>query len=104
MTKPNMILFDYGQTLCTERWDDPLGGHRAVLAAAAENPRHITPEQLEEAFRAMDGVVSRLTEDPWQTGPELCWHAFARAVFESLELKFDLDYQQIGRASCRERV
>ena len=95
MTKPKMILFDYGQTLCTERWDDPLGGHRAVLAAATSNPRHITPEQLEEAYHAMDGVVSRLAEDPWKTGPELCWHAFARAIFESLDLKFDLDYQQL---------
>lgn len=104
MTKPKMILFDYGQTLCTERWDDPLGGHRAVLAAATENPRHITPEQLEEAYHAMDGVVSRLAEDPWKTGPELCWHAFARAIFESLELKFTLDYQQLEELHWYERT
>lgn len=104
MTKPKMILFDYGQTLCTERWDDPLGGHRAVLAAATENPRHITPEQLEEAYHAMDGVVSRLAEDPWKTGPELCWHAFARAIFESLDLKFDLDYQQLEELHWYERT
>lgn len=86
MKKPQMILFDYGQTICTERWDDPLGGCRAVLEAAVENPRGVTPEQLDAAFWAMDTSLFRLSKDPWQTGPELCWHAFARSVFESLEL------------------
>ena len=46
----------------------------------------------------------RLAEDPWKTGPELCWHAFARAIFESLDLKFDLDYQQLEELHWYERT
>lgn len=104
MKKPQMILFDYGQTLCTERWDNPLGGSRAVLEAAVENPRGVTPEQLDQAFWAMDKALFRLSEDPWKTGPELCWHAFARSVFESLELKFSLGYQELEELFWYERT
>lgn len=104
MKKPQMILFDYGQTICTERWDDPLGGCRAVLEAAVENPRGVTPEQLDAAFWAMDTSLFRLSKDPWQTGPELCWHAFARSVFESLELKFSVGYQELEELFWYERT
>ena len=83
MKKPKMILFDYGETLCTEYWGDPLGGCRAVLAAASANPKGVTEEQLLAQFQAIDRDLTRLPSDPWQTGPELRWQSFARYVFES---------------------
>lgn len=97
MKKPKMILFDYGETLCTEFWGDPLGGCRAVLAAASANPKGVTEEQLLAQFQAIDRDLTRLPSDPWQTGPELRWQSFARYVFESLALEFppELDYQSL---------
>ena len=95
MKKPKFVFFDYGQTLCTELWEDPRRGYRRILEAARENPHGVTEEELAAAFRRTDERLRRLSEDPWQTGPELSWQAYARYTLESLDLAFDIGYQEL---------
>ena len=45
---PEMVIFDYGQTLADEGDYDAVRGNRAVLSMAVKNPRGITAEQLQE--------------------------------------------------------
>ena len=49
MKKPKFVFFDYGQTLCTELWEDPRRGYRRILEAARENPHGVTEEELAAA-------------------------------------------------------
>ena len=58
MTRPKMILFDYGGTLLCEPDWDILRGERAILEHAVSNPRGCTPEMLAEWERA--SMLSRL--------------------------------------------
>ena len=44
---PEMVIFDYGQTLVDEGDYDAVRGNRAVLSMAVKNPRGITAEQLQ---------------------------------------------------------
>lgn len=53
MQKPEMILFDYGDTLVHICSSDHLRGHRAIFPYIAGNPRHVTPEQVTERCDAL---------------------------------------------------
>ena len=46
MNLPKMILFDYGETLLSERNIDFLRGERVVFYYLQENPRQVTPEEV----------------------------------------------------------
>ena len=46
MNLPKMILFDYGETLLSERNIDFLRGERAVFSYLQETPRQVTPEEV----------------------------------------------------------
>ena len=46
ITRPRMILFDYGGTLlCEPEWD-MLRGEKALFEHVVSNPHHYTPEEL----------------------------------------------------------
>ena len=45
---PEMILFDYGQTLIDETDYDTIRGNHAVLQRAVSNPRQINALQLQK--------------------------------------------------------
>ena len=51
MKRPEMMIFDYGHTLCYEPEQDYLRGWRAAMEHAVANPRGIMPEQLYEYSR-----------------------------------------------------
>ena len=46
MDKPKMILFDYGQTLVSEKPFDGIAGTKAVLEKCVENPNNISAEDI----------------------------------------------------------
>lgn len=46
MKIPQMILFDYGQTLFAEQKFDGVKGTEAVLQYAARNKYHLSAEQV----------------------------------------------------------
>ena len=52
---PEMVIFDYGQTLADEGDYDAVRGNRAVLSMAVKNPRGITAEQLQEFADELTG-------------------------------------------------
>lgn len=57
---PEMILFDYGQTLADEGDYDPVRGNHAVLGMAVSNPRNISPEQLQDAADGIEKLLAYL--------------------------------------------
>ncbi len=68
---PEMVIFDYGQTLADEGDYDAVRGNRAVLSMAVKNPRGITAEQTvwytpyaKKGQEAPDGV-DYLTVNSW---------------------------------------
>lgn len=96
--KPNMVLFDYGQTLINERYYDLVKGNAAVLSHAVSNPLGRTAEDLAaltqeletemERFRRADGSVSLC---------ETHNHPFQRYLYESQGLAFDCTSGELER-------
>lgn len=61
MTRPKMILFDYGHTLLAEPGYDGLRGNRAVMEYANKNPQNITPElSFLKEHDIRTGVISNI--------------------------------------------
>ena len=52
MSLPRMILFDYGQTLMSERNFDAIAGDEALLRYA-DNPRGVTAPEIQALADAM---------------------------------------------------
>lgn len=91
MRYPEMILFDYGQTLIREMCFDGVAGSRALMAYAVENRYGLTPEQVNaeaeeinrELGRNVPGMRHRLLQETPQTG-------FQRYLYESLGIRLAL--------------
>ena len=54
MTKPKMILFDYGQTLGNEEKFNGIKGTAAVMEHAVENARGLTPIEVQAEAEAIN--------------------------------------------------
>ena len=96
--KPEMILFDYGQTLIAEARFDGLKGAAAVMAHAVENKYHLTPEQVQRESDAINRELQRT--DPAtraQRTIEVPNHMFTAYLYESLGIKIDLSPEEIDR-------
>lgn len=59
MTKPKMILFDYGQTLVNEANFDGVKGTEAVLQYATKNKYNRTAAQIQAVADEMNGELGR---------------------------------------------
>lgn len=60
MTKPKMILFDYGQTLISEQKFDGVKGTEAVLRHATRNKYNLSAEEVQkEAEEIIRGALGR---------------------------------------------
>ncbi|MBO4211192.1 MAG: HAD family hydrolase [Oscillospiraceae bacterium] len=96
--KPEMILFDYGQTLIAEARFDGLKGSTAVMAHAVENKYHLTPEQVQREADAINRELQR--SDPAtraQKTIEVPNHMFTAYLYESLGIKLNLSAEEIDR-------
>lgn len=51
--KPEMILFDYGQTLIAEERFEPVKGNQALLDLAVKNPNNVTALCIQELAEAL---------------------------------------------------
>ena len=91
MTRPEMILFDYGGTLlCEPDWDS-LRGEKAVLEHAVSNPQGCTPEELAAWERA--SFPSRMPAR--EIGVEVAEIQRLRLKYELHGLRFDIPYTEI---------
>lgn len=96
--KPEMILFDYGQTLIAEAAFDGLKGTTAVMAYAVENKYRLTPEQVQREANAINLELQR--SDPAtraQRTVEVPNHMFTRYLYESLGIRIGLSSEEMDR-------
>lgn len=78
MNKPEIILFDYGQTLlCEPNWDS-IRGNIAMMRYATKNPNHCTPEDIQReadaVFGELEEICTRMNYDiPCTTAQQLIY-------------------------------
>lgn len=59
MKKPEMILFDYGQTLVSEARFDGIAGTKAVLDKCVTNPNNISAGEIQSLANEMNKDIGR---------------------------------------------
>ena len=91
MRRPDMILFDYANTLLYEPEADFLRGEEAVFRHVRSNPQHVTPAQA-----AALGTELFLAARPARhSGWELHEHQQLRLKYDLLGLTFDIPMEEI---------
>lgn len=95
--RPEMILFDYGQTLICEDKFNPLAGNQALLDRAVKNPNHVGVREIQQ-------VAAQMKKDIAESFPnanrshhplEITCECFNRYLFEYLDVEFDLEPQEM---------
>lgn len=74
MTKPKMLLFDYGQTLVAEAPFDGVRGTAAVMRHAVRNKYGKTPEEVQAYADKLNQEIGRF--DPGKLLKEESGNAF----------------------------
>ena len=96
---PEMVIFDYGQTLADEGDYDAVRGNRAVLSMAVKNPRGITAEQLQvfadELTKDMEGLFGE--EKRGKAEGEFSAVSFDRYLYEYLEIELGMPWDEVER-------
>ena len=90
MTRPEMILFDYGGTLLCEPDWDMLRGERAVFAHAIRNPHSLRPEDLS----AWDAAYFQDYQKIRELGAELTEIQHLRLKYELHGIGLDVSYEE----------
>ncbi len=94
MRKPEMVLFDYGNTLVYEPAFDREAGFRAVLTCCTENPRGIGAAALADAYAS---ALERLMAASRAAGADLMDMCAKRLIYEGFDLTFSLDLIRLER-------
>lgn len=98
MKKPQMIIFDYGQTLVKEKGFDGLAGSRAVMHYAVENKYNISPEQLQEEANAVNQELKRFNPaSRAKNTVEIPNYMFTAYLYESMGIKLGLTPEEADR-------
>lgn len=92
MRKPEMILFDYGHTLCYEPVQDYPAGWAAVMAHAVENPRGVTAEELSSLCTE---TYNKLYAQMRPLELETDGYKLDESIYECLGLKFDVPLSEL---------
>ena len=98
MKLPEMILFDYGQTLVNEQEFDGVKGTEAVLKYATENKHHLTAEQVQQEATAINQEFGRF--DPKRRHLfqiEVPNTMFSPYLYESQGIKIPLSTSEIDQ-------
>ena len=96
---PEMILFDYGQTLIDETDYDTIRGNHAVLQRAVSNPRQINASQLQKLADELSKDMAELfgPEKRAFPGGEFSSASFNRYLYEYLDIKLDIPWNEVER-------
>lgn len=91
---PQMILFDYGQTLVDEGGFEPIRGNEALLNRVVNNPNHVTVDQIQELANALNEEIGQALSSEHRNGQalEITMESFNRYLYEYLELEFPEGY------------
>lgn len=97
MKAPKMILFDYGNTIITEKIFGFEKGNQALLDLAVRNPRHIQIQELQEkADEVISGISKRMgCENRFYQPFELSWVSINRYLYEYFNIEFDKSYEEL---------
>lgn len=98
MKIPEMILFDYGQTLVAEQKFDGIKGTEAVLQYAVKNKYHLSAEQIQAKAAELNGELGRF--DPKKRHLfqiEIPNTMFTPYLYESLGIEISLNNAEIDR-------
>lgn len=89
--KPEMILFDYGETLITEDKFNPEIGNQALLELAVRNPHKVTPRQVQELADSLgkDLGDAMLGKDRNHKLLDVTHQAFNRYLYEYFGVEFN---------------
>lgn len=83
MNKPQMIIFDYGQTLVDEVSFDGVKGIKAVLDTCVNNPSHITAEEIQQLVNDLNSETGRFDpETSHLRFIEIHEHPFNNYIYE----------------------
>lgn len=90
MTRPKMILFDYGGTLMYEPDFEPANGNKTIFPYICENPHNVSLEEFSEyllrffdEIRALRGELIEIHE-----------HTFLRNVLEHFDMKLSVSIEE----------
>ncbi len=96
MNLPQMILFDYGQTLANEMKFDGVKGTKAVMKYAAKNKYNRTAEEIQAAANSINKELGRF--DPLKRHlfqVEVPNHTFTSYLYESLGIDIPLSNEEV---------
>lgn len=92
-TKPEMIIFDYGNTLVEEDAIFEVSTFDKIYQSIYENPQNITKDQVYKSFRDLEARVSK---DYHDRNLEFRYEDVFRYLFSDLALKSRMDYETIS--------
>lgn len=97
MNMPKMVLFDYGNTIITEKVFGFDKGNQALLDIAVKNPRQITIRELQaKADEVITSLSKRMGCDNRFYQPyELSWTSINRYIYEYFHIEFDKPYEEL---------
>ena len=95
MTKPEMIIFDYGQTLVDEHGFDGVKGTAAVMKYAVKNKYNKTPEEIQTYADALNKEIGRFDPDKRHLFQyELPNSMFSAFLYESQGIEIALSQEE----------
>ncbi len=92
MTRPEMVLFDYGHTLLYEPDWDSERGDRALLEFAVKNPKGCTVEDIRMEVKRVFGDIERVRSE---MGYDIPCTTGNRLVYDHLGIELSLTPQEI---------
>lgn len=92
--KPQMILFDYGQTLFSEQEFDGVAGTRALLAFAIKNPLGKTAEQIQSEADKLDNELGRYDMKSPVSQVEITAASFQQYLYGSCGIEFSIPIRE----------
>lgn len=91
MTKPQMIIFDYGHTLFYEPGFNAMRCEEAAFPYIIKNPLNLTVEQI---YAKVQKMFQQFNEQR-KSGIEIHEWQFMRLIYEHLGIQFGISYEEL---------
>lgn len=91
MTKPKMVIFDYGHTLLYEPEFNAMRCEEAAFPYIIKNPMNLTVEQI---YAKVQKMFQQFNEQR-KSGIEIHEWQFMRLIYEYLGIQFGISYEEL---------